>query len=241
MRSDERSQAGRRNEATIVRRSWYPASMAASNKAWLLLLGVVGSAACRREAAAQTGYTAGDTMVPTLAVGEHLAVNAREREPARGRVVVFHAPERLDRTYIKRIVGLPGDVISTSGTEIRVNGTPILRCHLGSFRSVDTDGKSREGELWLEALDGASWLVFHSAAKESIPSGPWTVAPGEVFALGDSRENSHDSRFWYDGKGGGLPRNDIVGAVVGVGGPVLPKGAEALAPALTGCQATLSK
>ncbi len=207
----------------------------------LLLVGVFANVACARQATDRT-YTAGDSMVPTIAVDARIAVNALEREPpGRGRVIVFRAPERPDREYVKRVVGIPGDTISSNGTEIRLNGAPIPRCRVGAFRFADADGKSRAGEIWLEALDGASWLVLHSAAEKSIPSGPWTVAPGEVFVLGDSRENSHDSRFWFGGKGGGLPLRFIVGTVTGVGVPVLPKGAEALEPALATCRAALSK
>ncbi len=180
-------------------------------------------------------------MVPTIAVGARVAVRSLERDPRRGSVIVFRAPESPDREYVKRIVGIPGDVISSSGTEIRINGAPIPRCRVGPHSYVEAAGGARAGELWLEALDGASWLVFHSTAAGSVPSGPWTVAPAEVFVLGDSRENSHDSRFWYAGKGGGLPLRFVVGTVVGLDVPALPNGAEALEPALAACKAAVSK
>ena len=218
----------------------YPAPMATPKRDWLLLVGAFAIVACARQATDRT-YTAGDSMVPTIAVGARVAASVLEHEPARGRVVVFRAPERPDREYVKRIVGIAGDTISSNGTEISLNGAPIPRCRVGAFGYAEADGGLRAGELWLEALDGRSWLVFHSATDGSIPSGPWTVPPVEVFVLGDSRENSHDSRFWFDGKGGGLPLRFIVGTAVGVGAPVLPKGAEALEPALATCAAALSK
>jgi signal peptidase I len=180
-------------------------------------------------------------MVPTIAVGARVGVDPHERGPARGRVIVFRAPERPDREYVKRIIGVPGDTIAAYGDELVLNGTPIPRCRVGPFRyAAEAGGGARAGEIWLEALDAASWLVFHSAAEHIMPAGPWTVAPDEVFVIGDSRENSHDSRFWFGGKGGGLPVRLIVGAVVGVGVPALPKGAEPLEPELSRCRSTLS-
>lgn len=201
----------------------------------LLVAAALAVAACAR----QKMYRAGDSMVPTIAVGTRVAVEASAVVPLRGRVVVFRAPERPEREYVKRIIGLPGDTISSNGTELRVNGTPVARCRIGAFHSVDASGAARAGELWLETLDGASWLVFHSDAAPAPPAGPWLVPPGEVFVVGDSRENSHDSRFWNGGKGGGLPLRFVVGAVTGINMPILPAGAEALEPGLARCRAAL--
>jgi signal peptidase I len=180
-------------------------------------------------------FKAGDSMLPTIDVGTRIDVKKLDEVPARGRVIVFRAPEAPDREFVKRVVGLPGDTISISGQEIVLNGTPIPRCRLGAWRYGDAGGKFHTGELWLEALGGTKWLVFHEAAAKAGPTGPWKVAPGEVFVLGDNRENSHDSRVWFGGKGGGLPLRLIVGGATTVADPGLPKGAESLAAALRAC------
>jgi signal peptidase I len=170
-------------------------------------------------------------MVPSIAVGERLALG--HGEPGRGRVIVFRWVDKPDHEYVKRVVGIAGDTISANGTEIVLNGTPIPRCRVGTWTF---DGHA--GELWLEALDGVTWLVYHDASKTVAERGPWTVASGEVFVLGDNRENVTDSRKWFGGKGGGLPLHLIVG-IASDARPRLPKDAEQLQTAFDSCIATL--
>jgi signal peptidase I len=190
--------------------------------------------------AGSSRFTPGDSMLPTLDVGRPIDVKKLDGAPGRGRVIVFRAPEAPDREYVKRVIGIPGDTLSMNGTEMVVNGTPIPRCAVGTWRYVEREGSVRTGELWLEAIDGATWLIFHDAAAPSGPTGPWTVAPGEVFVLGDNREHSHDSRVWFGGKGGGLPLELVVGAAA-TSEPSLPIGAEPLAGALRACAADVSR
>lgn len=191
--------------------------------------------------AAVGSYTVGDSMLPTIAVGTRLVVNKLSRGPGRGRVIVFRGPGAPEREYVKRVVGLPGDTISANGAEIILNGTPIPHCRVGAWSYDEVGGPTHGGEIWLEALEGAKWLVFHDAAGSVLPAGPWAVAPSEVFVLGDNRENSNDSRKWFGGKGGGLPLSSIVGTAIGTDTLTLPKGVEHLKPALDQCAAELSR
>ncbi len=195
----------------------------------LLALVVVGCAESSK-------FTPGDSMFPTFDGGARVDAKKLDGVPQRGRVILFRAPEAPDREFVKRIIGVSGDRISQNGTEILVNGTPLPRCVVGPWHYPGSDGSLVTGELWLETLGGSSWLVFHDARMTSEPAGPWTVAPGEVFVLGDNREHSHDSRFWFSGKGGGVPLALVVGGVA-PSTPALPPGAEPLAGALRACVA----
>lgn len=183
------------------------------------------------------------SMIPTLAPDSHVIVDKTDKATPRGRVIAFKYPEHPEQEFIKRVIGLPGETISANDTEILIDGKPIPRCRVGDWTYTDPNDAvgTHTGVLWLEALDRAKWLVFHDSGAFVAAEGPWTVAPGEVFVLGDNRENSHDSRMWWAGKGGGVAPALLVGSVSGTDAPVLPRGAESLKSAFDACVTTLAK
>jgi signal peptidase I len=158
------------------------------------------------------------SMVPTFEVGDYLFVskfNYGFRVPftdlqffpspaERGDVVVFDYPDDRSKDYIKRIVGVPGDVIVYKDNALSVNGVkmPLKEVGVHSYfmgnNAVDVSG------LFTEDLLG----VKHSVLRKdfTIRDGEWTVPEGKYFALGDNRNNSRDSRFW-----GFIPQEYLVG------------------------------
>jgi signal peptidase I len=70
----------------------------------------------------------GDSMMPTMISGEYVAVNRLSYKlgsPQIGDIIVFHFPRDPKEEYIKRVVGLPGDVIEVMNGSVYVNGQPL--------------------------------------------------------------------------------------------------------------------
>jgi signal peptidase I len=135
------------------------------------------------------------SMLDTLLIGDHLLVNKfiygtkvpgvdgrflKVRDPERGDVIVFEFPgdegksffEKRD--FIKRVIGLPGDVIEVKAKQVYVNGQPF---------SLPQE-KHKDPE------------TIPSVASPRDFAGPFKVPADNYFVMGDNRDYSFDSRFW---------------------------------------------
>lgn len=132
------------------------------------------------------------SMEDTLLIGDHLLVNKfiyglqvpgvdhrifTIREPQRGDIIVFEFPEDRDqpfwkrRDFIKRIIGLPGDVVEIHNKQVLINGRPY-----NVPEAVFKDGTLLPG------------------GRDNMP--PVKVPADHYFMMGDNRDRSYDSRFW---------------------------------------------
>ena len=147
-------------------------------------------------------------MIPTIVIGDHLFVDktARGTLPGRGQVIVFKYPEHPEQDFVKRAVALEGDTIEIHDGKPIINGWTVPSCPLGRFSySDEMNATTHEGDAAVEFLEGHAYVVFFDHGSMSDPiQGPYMVAPGEAFVMGDNRNNSHDSRMWFGGKGGGV-------------------------------------
>jgi signal peptidase I len=180
------------------------------------------------------------SMIPTLQVGDFILVNkftygirlpilskkiVSLNDPQRGDVMVFHYPENPSVDYIKRVVGLPGDVIVyRADKQLSVNGAVQVVEAKGDYNYVERELSFVHTERYEENLGGHTHSILvnperpsvHLASVADFPHSEncayseqemrCTVPAGHYFMMGDNRDNSRDSRYW-----GFVPDNLIVG------------------------------
>jgi signal peptidase I len=147
-----------------------------------------------------------ESMVPTLLIGDRLVADGWAfwgKEPLRGDVLVFDYPRDRETKFVKRLVGLPGDMVELRGGELYLNGALVSqeRTERPLFRYRDSEVMELR-----EQLDNRLHIIYRSRPSASIDGGPWKVPEGSLFVMGDNRDRSNDSREW-----GFVPRDHLVG------------------------------
>jgi signal peptidase I len=194
---------------------------------------VVGGLMAFRSAVLDWNVVPSGSMKPTIVEGDYILVNKLAYDlklpftgrplvewggPRRGDIIVFQPPGESER-YVKRVVGVPGDVLELRDNVLFVNGEPagyerldpeVARHFPRAFRSGDWFAR--------EVVDGRAHAIMLSPGKPSPDSfGPVVVPPGSYFVMGDNRDDSKDSRYF-----GVVPRERVVGRVSSVAASLDP-------------------
>ncbi len=129
------------------------------------------------------------SMKQTLLIGDHILVNkfiygvkipfsditvVPVKNPKRGDIIVFKFPEDPGKDFIKRVVGVSGDVVEIRNKQVYINDMLLNQDH-----GIYTDPH-----------------IIPGAFQPRDNLGPVTVPPASLFVMGDNRDHSYDSRFW---------------------------------------------
>lgn len=175
------------------------------------------------------------SMIPTLQIGDFILVNkytygirlpivnkkiVELNQPHRGDVMVFRYPKDESMDYIKRVIGVPGDVVKYDNKRLTVNGQPATYAPQSDYLDGERLTYSKQ---YQETLGNVTHNILNDADRPAYVSGPddfpfrenctynqtgftCKVPAGHYFMMGDNRDNSADSRYW-----GFVPDKNIVG------------------------------
>jgi len=156
------------------------------------------------------------SMEDTLLIGDHLLVDKLAYAPAgpltkhllpyedvkRGDIIVFRYPVDIRQTFVKRVLGVPGDRIRMENKRVFLNG-----------HALDEPYKYNKTEYidsYRYNFPSLPNVNLYTSAQEmllnNVQHGEVVVPPGHYFAMGDNRDSSLDSRYW-----GFVPRENIIG------------------------------
>lgn len=165
------------------------------------------------------------SMMPTLRVGDFIFVSKFSYglrlpvlntkilslgEPERGDVAVFRLPSDPSTNYIKRIVGVPGDVVSLRDKRLWINGEPAPLEDTGESVEIECGGFWFSARRLTETIGDGSHSIFLGAQRDrSSPFLDRPVPEGQYLVMGDNRDCSRDGRII-----GYIPEDHLVGRAV---------------------------
>jgi signal peptidase I len=177
-----------------------------------------------RSAVADWMYVPSGSMNPTIVEGDRILIDksayglripfttmrlTRGQDPQRGDVVIFPSPED-GIVLVKRVVGLPGDKVEMRDEHLLINGADVDYAPAGDIAAdaeLPQATSALAHEYVAENLPGRTHAIMLLPGRPAGRSfGPVAVPQGQYLMLGDSRDNSKDSRYI-----GFVPRASIIG------------------------------
>jgi len=156
------------------------------------------------------------SMEDTLLIGDHLLVDKLAYAPSgpvskhllpyenirRGDIIVFRYPVDIRQTFVKRVIGIPGDHLRVVNKQVYLNGKPLnepYKYHKTPY--IDSYRDNFPGEPNVALMEPGQQML-----ERNVVNGEVVVPPDNYFAMGDNRDSSLDSRYW-----GFVPRGNIIG------------------------------
>jgi len=161
------------------------------------------------------------SLQPTILPGDFIAVKQfayglrlpvidykiiKTGEPKRGDIALFRWPDNPSLTFIKRVVGVPGDHIVYRNKILRINGKIADQKLIGPALDIEPDNVPVAVQEKLENLLGIRHRIFIREASGDIGTVDTIVPKGYYFMMGDNRDASDDSRYW-----GFVPEKNLIG------------------------------
>lgn len=159
------------------------------------------------------------SLEPTIMPGDLIAVNQYDYgikmplwdatllptgKPKVGQIALFRWPVNPGVTFVKRVIGVPGDKISYIDKVLYINGQKQSQIYLGD--AIDKEGEPTEVKVYSEKLQGYSHNIWIRPNVTTTNFKDLVVPKGYYFMMGDNRDNSDDSRSW-----GFVPENAFLG------------------------------
>jgi signal peptidase I len=156
------------------------------------------------------------SMQDTLLIGDHVLVDKLTYAPEgvgskhllpyrdihRGDIIVFRYPLNIQEDYVKRAIGIPGDHIRLVDKQLYLNGKAVNEPYVVHKDEIIDPYRDNFPSMLLPSLPPSTLDML----RNHVVNGEVVVPPGYIFAMGDNRDNSSDSRYW-----GFVPRENIVG------------------------------
>jgi signal peptidase I len=156
------------------------------------------------------------SMEDSLLIGDHVLVDKLVyappgkvtgrllpyREVRRGDIIVFRYPLNIKEDYVKRAIGIPGDHIKLINKQLVLNGHAVNEPYVKHLRSYINS----YADNFPSTPDQPVPPSVADMLENHVVNGELVVPPGFIFAMGDNRDDSSDSRYW-----GFVPRENIEG------------------------------
>ena len=165
----------------------------------------------------QPFYIPSSSMEPNLLIGDRLFVSKytygysrhslpfspkifnnriMEKKPDRGDIIVFKTPSDNRTDYIKRLIGLPGDIIQIKNGDLYLNGQKIKRERTEKFININCGNEIIDSVFYKETLpNGVNYIAAYRTEGSIRNTDKFIVPEKHYFFMGDNRDCSKDSRF----------------------------------------------